>query len=212
MKKKKLALIGTLLATAATGSLVGTQFPAITVMADEKPSNVIMDTSETSESIDQTESDLVYNTDSATEDETVISSEDESETAHADASETENTIDTQIVSDEQEKPSVTEEETADDEQEDAVSIDDKFQDEGQATVQIDNNVAKVVVLPEVKRDGYKFLYWNTEKDGSGTTYHAGDKFTIGSEDDLYAIWEEDGTTFHVEPDGDNIIVKNEQEK
>lgn len=212
MKKKKLALIGTLLATAATGSLVGTQFPAITVMADEKPSNVIMDTSETSESIDQTDSDLIYNTDSITEDETVISSEDESETAHADASETENTTDTQIVSDEQEKPSVTEEETADDGQEDAVSIDDKFQNEDKKVVSISNKDAKVVVLPAVEREGYKFLYWNTQNDGSGTTYYAGDKFTIGSEDDLYAIWEEDGTTFHVEPDGDNIIVENAQEK
>lgn len=36
------------------------------------------------------------------------------------------------------------------------------------------------------RDGYNFLYWNTESDGTGTTYNPGD---TASEIELYAIWE-----------------------
>ena len=44
----------------------------------------------------------------------------------------------------------------------------------------------------VKRDGYTFQYWNTKKDGSGTTYYAGDvvQSIVDFESwTLYAIWE-----------------------
>ena len=47
-------------------------------------------------------------------------------------------------------------------------------------------------LPE--RDGYVFVSWNTEPDGSGTRYMPGDAFRIdGSSDDLYAQWQKDKT-------------------
>ena len=47
-------------------------------------------------------------------------------------------------------------------------------------------------LPE--RDGYVFVSWNTEPDGSGTRYMPGDTFRIdGSSDDLYAQWQKDKT-------------------
>ena len=37
--------------------------------------------------------------------------------------------------------------------------------------------------------GYVFKYWNTEPDGSGTTYNPGDIITVNSSITLYAIWE-----------------------
>ena len=47
-------------------------------------------------------------------------------------------------------------------------------------------------LPE--RDGYVFVSWNTEPDGSGTRYMPGDPFRIeGSSDHLYAQWQKDKT-------------------
>ena len=38
-------------------------------------------------------------------------------------------------------------------------------------------------------DGYVFKYWNTEPDGSGTTYNPGDVITVTSNLTLYAIYE-----------------------
>lgn len=47
-------------------------------------------------------------------------------------------------------------------------------------------------LPE--RDGYVFVSWNTEPDGSGERYMPGDTFRIdGSSDNLYAQWQKDKT-------------------
>ena len=47
-------------------------------------------------------------------------------------------------------------------------------------------------MPE--RDGYVFVSWNTEPDGSGTRYMPGDPFRIdGSSDNLYAQWQKDKT-------------------
>ncbi len=95
-------------------------------------------------------------------------------------------------------------------QADAVSIDEKFENT-EGTVVVNSEEADTVVLPAPERDGYTFLYWNSAKDGSGTTYQAGDEFTIGTEDELYAIWEKDEvkTIFYVEPDGENVVGTNE---
>jgi len=41
----------------------------------------------------------------------------------------------------------------------------------------------------ISRDGYTFKGWNTAADGSGTSYAAGDKFTITDDVTLYAQWE-----------------------
>lgn len=48
------------------------------------------------------------------------------------------------------------------------------------------------ILPE--RDGYVFVSWNTEEDGSGTRYLPGDVFDLTkSEHHLYAQWQKDKT-------------------
>ena len=38
------------------------------------------------------------------------------------------------------------------------------------------------------RTGYSFLRWNTNADGSGSSYSEGDKITINGAVFLYAIW------------------------
>lgn len=51
---------------------------------------------------------------------------------------------------------------------------------------------KLNILPE--RDGYIFVSWNTEKDGSGTRYLPGAVFALTkSEHHLYAQWQKDKT-------------------
>lgn len=48
------------------------------------------------------------------------------------------------------------------------------------------------ILPD--RDGYTFVNWNTEKDGSGDTYWPGDDFDLtDTEHHLYAQWQKDKT-------------------
>lgn len=45
-----------------------------------------------------------------------------------------------------------------------------------------------------KRDGYYFKYWNTQKDGKGTTYKDGGQVPLQDKDvTLYAIWSPDPT-------------------
>ncbi len=41
------------------------------------------------------------------------------------------------------------------------------------------------------REGYDFVCWNTEPDGSGTEYHAGNDVARGT--NLYAMWKEKST-------------------
>lgn len=44
--------------------------------------------------------------------------------------------------------------------------------------------------------GYTFLYWNTNRDGSGTTYYSGTRnFTYNAT--LYAIWQENPTSYTI---------------
>lgn len=46
-----------------------------------------------------------------------------------------------------------------------------------------------IILPEPTRKGYRFVEWNTEKDGTGDSYQSGEIIEIKSIN-LYAIWEE----------------------
>lgn len=54
-----------------------------------------------------------------------------------------------------------------------------------------------------KRTGYTFAYWNTKKNGSGTTYYPGDTYTRGESTTLYAIWTQNkyNITFNASWDG-----------
>lgn len=52
--------------------------------------------------------------------------------------------------------------------------------------------ATEVILPEPYRKGYTFMEWNTEPDGSGEFYVAGEVIRI-TEMTLYAVWEKDET-------------------
>ena len=41
------------------------------------------------------------------------------------------------------------------------------------------------------KEGYKFVNWNTKKDGTGTSYNAGSKYTTEASDTLYAQYEKE---------------------
>ena len=67
-----------------------------------------------------------------------------------------------------------------------------------------NSGATVTVLDnEFTRSGYTFTNWNTEDDGTGSSYSAGGTFTISDNTTLYAQWEEDETP---EPTPEENIV------
>ena len=50
-------------------------------------------------------------------------------------------------------------------------------------------------LPEntYTKEGFNFVSWNTNQDGTGTSYNNGDNITIKENTTLYAIWEENVT-------------------
>ncbi|MDY6038131.1 MAG: cell wall-binding repeat-containing protein [Eubacterium sp.] len=50
-------------------------------------------------------------------------------------------------------------------------------------------VGNIIKLTDMKRDGYEFDCWNSLKDGNGTSYKAGENFTMPNEEvTLYAKW------------------------
>ena len=71
---------------------------------------------------------------------------------------------------------------------DAVSDEDLIEGEDTA-VEVEVN-SDTVILPTPEREGYVFIEWNSESDGSGESFQAGDTFVITSEVELFAIWEE----------------------
>lgn len=74
----------------------------------------------------------------------------------------------------------------------------------QATrVEAGDNVTKITDI-EPKREGHKFIEWNTSKDGKGITYKAGDDITLAGDTTIYAVWED---TSSVSYKVDNVINK-----
>lgn len=65
---------------------------------------------------------------------------------------------------------------------------------------IDANAYESQALVTVKgpetllKTGYTFMGWNTQKDGTGTTYREGSQMTITDNVTLYAIWTKEGIT------------------
>lgn len=57
-------------------------------------------------------------------------------------------------------------------------------------------------------DGYKFKEWNTEADGTGTTYNPNDTYAERKGMDLYAIWEYEITYEENKPLDENGLVAN----
>lgn len=72
------------------------------------------------------------------------------------------------------------------------------------------DVAMVLEADGVTAEGYRFLGWNTERDGSGKTYLPGDKIEVKSNVILYAQWEQIEEKTHEKhdyPKGDLLILK-----
>lgn len=68
------------------------------------------------------------------------------------------------------------------------------------TEPVDANAYETQALVSVKgpetllKIGYTFMGWNTQKDGTGTTYREGSQMTITDNVTLYAIWTKEGIT------------------
>ena len=77
---------------------------------------------------------------------------------------------------------------------DTVTYDENLADEGAVPVTVRRYKAGTAVkvlgnTGSLQRDGYSFVGWSTVPDGSGTTYRAGDRFTMQSKTIiLYAKW------------------------
>lgn len=72
------------------------------------------------------------------------------------------------------------------------------------------DVAIVLEADGLTAEGYRFLGWNTEIDGSGKTYLPGDKIEVKSNVILYAQWEQIEEKIHDKhdyPKGDLLILK-----
>ena len=72
------------------------------------------------------------------------------------------------------------------------------------------DVAIVLQADGVTAEGYRFLGWNTKRDGSGKTYLSGDKIEVKSNIILYAQWEQIEEKTHKKhdyPKGDLLILK-----
>ena len=69
-----------------------------------------------------------------------------------------------------------------------------FKNDG-TEIYVQEDLREITNFPTIEkynwsRDGYNFLYWNTESDGSGNTYYAGEHIPVGfMGGGLFAIWE-----------------------
>lgn len=48
----------------------------------------------------------------------------------------------------------------------------------------------VVILPTLEKEGKTLVYWCSTEDGKGTIYYPGDEYVIGTEPELFAIWDD----------------------
>ncbi len=68
-----------------------------------------------------------------------------------------------------------------------------------------------VELPLPEKEGYTFKGWNTESDGTGDSYSAGDEILVDTDIELFAMWEKieidcsDGTILFREDFGGNSV-------
>lgn len=51
-----------------------------------------------------------------------------------------------------------------------------------------------ITLPLPQKEGFTFAGWNTKRDGTGTTYMAGDPFTTDADTILFALWKTEPVT------------------
>lgn len=71
-----------------------------------------------------------------------------------------------------------------------------------------DNVVTVKSADGLAYEGYTFKGWNTEKDGTGTTYQPGDTFNINTTTTLYAQWEKTFTVTLLNGDGYTVATES----
>jgi len=78
----------------------------------------------------------------------------------------------------------------------AVPTDGTIYSEGETATVLDNTEGLI-------ESGYTFVGWNTEADGSGTSYAAGEELTISGNVTLYAQWAKNFTVTYTDKDADS---------
>ena len=63
---------------------------------------------------------------------------------------------------------------------------------------------------ELKKAGYTFTGWNTNADGTGTTYQPGTSMTVNENTTLYAQWKAKGYTVKYDSDGGSAVADKNQ--
>ena len=63
-----------------------------------------------------------------------------------------------------------------------------------------NHKVKTIKETGLTKDGFEFKEWNTQADGKGTAYKAGDEMKISSNQVLYAIWNEKAPSPEPQPE------------
>lgn len=63
-----------------------------------------------------------------------------------------------------------------------------------------NHKVKTIKETGLTKDGFEFKEWNTQADGKGTAYKAGDEMKISSNQVLYAIWKEKAPSPEPQPE------------
>lgn len=63
-----------------------------------------------------------------------------------------------------------------------------------------NHKVKTIKETGLTKDGFEFKEWNTQADGKGTAYKAGDEMKISSNQVLYAIWQEKAPSPEPQPE------------
>ncbi len=65
--------------------------------------------------------------------------------------------------------------------------------------EVSYDIPEFTVADAVEREGYVFAGWNTDPDGEGEPFEAGEDYALDEDTTLYAIWVEgDGTPYRVE--------------
>lgn len=77
--------------------------------------------------------------------------------------------------------------------------------EPEATTYTSQSSATVNAYNQPTRMGYQFLYWTTNKNGSGTKYYPGDSYSVSGGGTIYAQW---GNALCISPTRKFICIDN----
>ncbi len=88
----------------------------------------------------------------------------------------------------------------------AVEIEDRFDDDTDLVIVDDLDK---VILPNIKKEGYTLKGWSNSLDDDGTMYDVGEEYEIGTDEDIYTVWEENEYVFTLTSEADGEKTEKE---